>query len=55
MRSFSPTYAESLSFSAENRTLYSLAILFLLFLFMTVLAAPVIAQEATTVGTATDP
>jgi hypothetical protein len=55
MKSFSSTYAESLSFSAKNRTLGSLAILFLLFLFMPVFAAPVIAQEATIVGTATDP
>jgi hypothetical protein len=55
VKSFSPAYAERQSFSVKNRTLKSLAILFLLCLFMTVFAAPVIAQEATIVGTATDP
>src|SRR5258708_6202646 len=55
MKSFSPTCAESLGLSVKHRNLSCLATLFLLFLVVTVLAAPAFAQEATIVGTVTDP
>ncbi len=54
MKCFSPTCAESVGFSVK-RSNGLLAILFLLFVVVTVLATPVFAQEATLVGTVTDP
>jgi len=57
MKRFSPSYAESLGFSAARRGLYFyfLAIPLSLLLFMTLLVTPAAAQEATIVGTVTDP
>jgi hypothetical protein len=56
MNYFSPTCAESCGSSTAIRSLYSLAIVFFfLLLVMTLFTAPVAAQEATIVGTITDP
>jgi hypothetical protein len=53
MKCFSPTCAERVTFPVK-RSNGSLAILFLLFVVMTVLGIPVFGQEATIVGTVTD-
>jgi hypothetical protein len=55
MKRFSPPCAESLGSSVASRSLYSLAIPFFLLLVMTLVATPAVAQEATIVGTVTDP
>jgi Carboxypeptidase regulatory-like domain len=55
MKSFSPMFAERSRGSIKSRTLYSLAAFSFLFLVMALLATPLVAQEATIVGTVTDP
>src|SRR5579863_10136276 len=56
MKSFSPTYAENLG-SVKSRGLYPVVLLslFFLFLILAVFATPALAQEATIIGTVTDP
>lgn len=53
MKSFSPTYAEILGPTTRRRKVARLAIMFLVFLIVAALSA--LAQEATIVGTVTDP
>jgi hypothetical protein len=53
MKSLSPTYAGS--FGLCGRKLYSVVFLAFLFVILAVFAVPAVAQEATIVGTVTDP
>src|SRR5579863_5801295 len=57
MKSLSPTYAGSFGLSGKGRNLYPVALLSVLFCLVTMMfvAAPAVAQEATILGTVSDP
>jgi hypothetical protein len=54
MRSLSPKYAESFDSASTSRNLFRFARIVVSCLFLAVMAAPALAQEATVVGTVTD-
>jgi len=55
MKSLSPKFAGSIGLCGEGRNRYALALLTLFVLILVVFATPAFAQEATIVGTVTDP